>query len=340
MSSDTTTALDTLEQRAGASDHDRAAWLAERRGGITATQVRDVLLEQLGLPSWSKKQELIDEKLGRRVDDFAGSPYTDWGNVREPVIAGVLAAEGFSPESRVFRHPENARYLASPDGIRINFDEEIEVLEIKTSSHDLPPGSEAIRKRGYELQVQWVMFVLGARRCRFVVEERLGAPGRFAPGEVHRYWIERDETLIARLIKVADDFLREMDHQRDHGAPAIDEELDTHAVNVLTFRDSESSAKRAKEKAWQSLLGELVAGGKDFSQESTLARITFTAGVASLSEVPDVEAAKKADPELFAEVEALSKRWNAHQALHTKTVTSAGKPSLTVTAMKSKGNAA
>ena len=35
-------ALTDLLARAGASDQDRAAWLAERRGGCTATEARDM----------------------------------------------------------------------------------------------------------------------------------------------------------------------------------------------------------------------------------------------------------------------------------------------------------
>lgn len=333
--------LADLESRAGASDKNREAWLAERRGGITATQVRDIALEQMGLPSWSKKQELIDEKLGRRVDTFTGSAYTDWGNEREPVVADVMRGEGYAAESRVFHHPENTRYLASPDGIWVDFDEHLHVLEIKTASHDLPPGSEELRRKGYELQVQWVMFVIGADRCRFVVEERLGRPGDFEPGPLHRHWIERDDVLIAELIQIADAFLAELDRQREHGAPVIDEDVDTHAVNYLRGLAAEKEGKALKESAYKAL----IAAG--VSQESPLARVTFTPGKPD-SEfedvVVDLGAAAAAHPKETAALERAKARvlklqaeWDELAKDHTVTLTRISKgtgPRITVTAGK------
>lgn len=331
-----------LESRAGASDQDREAWLAERRQGITATQVRDIVLESMGLPSWSKKQELIDEKLGRRTDDFTGSPYTDWGNEREPVVADMLAGEGFAAETRVFHHPGNSRYLASPDGIRVDFDEQLDVLEIKTAKHDLPPGSEEIRRKGYELQVQWVMFVLGAQRCRFVVEERLGQPSSgFEPGALHRHWIERDEVVIARLVEVADAFLAELDRQRVEGGPVIDEHVDTLAVNYLRAI--------AEEKQWAALkkqsYGALLEAG--VSQTSALAKVTYTPGTPAdelEEDVVDLETAAAAHPKETAalarakkRVEKLQAEWDALANQHTKTVRTVTKGKaarVTVTAVK------
>lgn len=336
--------LADLEARAGASDQDRELWLAERREGITATQVRDIALEEAGLPSWSKKQELIDEKLGRRVDDFAGSPYTDWGNEREPAIAAVLEGEGFRAESRVFHHPENSRYLASPDGIRVDFDENLDVLELKTAKHDLPPGSEEIIAKGYQLQVQWVMFVLGARRCRFVVEERLGNPlGGFRPGELHRHWIERDDELIALLVKLADAFLAELDRQRVEGGPVIDEHVDTLALNYLRGLTAEKEGKALKESAYRQLVQMGV------SQTSDIAKVTFTPGTPAGEfddVVVDLVAASAAHPKesaaldrAKARVEKLQAEWDALANQHTKTVrsTTKGKPArVTVTEIKEK----
>lgn len=329
--------LADLESRAGASDQDRELWLAERRAGVTATQVRDIVLEMQGLPSWSKKQDLIDEKLGRRVDDFAGSPYTDWGNDREPVVAAALEGEGFAAESRVFHHPENSRYLASPDGIRVDFDENLDVLEIKTASHDLPPGSEEIRKKGYELQVQWVMFVLGARRCRFVVEERIGHPREgFTPGETHRHWVERDDRVIAQLVAVADRFLAELDRQREEGGPVIDEHVDTLALNYLRGLAAEKEGKALKESSYR----QLVEAG--VSQKSALASVTYTAakpGVVEAIEEIDLEAAAKARPDEFARMQEVVRGWEVIEAQFTKKVVRekpGTKAKVTVRAVKQK----
>ncbi|MGX9346607.1 YqaJ viral recombinase family protein [Microbacterium sp. KNMS] len=325
-----------LEARAGASDKDRELWLAERRQGVTATEIRDMYLEAHGRRSWTTKQGLIDRKLGRvaEVEDLSNVPVVGWGNYREGHIAEQLRGEGFRPESRVFHHPENSRYLASPDGIAVDFDEQIDVLEIKTAAYDLPPGSLALDRKGYAIQVQWVMFVIGARRCRFVVEERITTSDGFEPGELHRHWIERDDVLIAELVKLADEFLAELDRQRDEGAPEIDEDVDTHAVNYLRGLAAEKEGKALKEASYKALL----AAKK--SQTSALARVTYTPpkpGVTVEVEEVDYRAAEAAAPELLANLRAAQKVWDDHCQAFTKTVESTGPASrekVTVTAVK------
>lgn len=314
-----------LEARAGASDADREQWLAERRAGITATEVRDLALGKL------RTQDLIDLKLGRKVDPFNGNAYTAWGKLREPVIAEQLRGEGFTPESRVFHHPENVRYLASPDGIYVGFDDEVWVLEIKTAAYDLPPGSDALATKGYVDQVQWVMFVIGAERCRFVVEERLNAyqvrEGEpvFEPGSLCRHWIDRDEKRIAELVAIADGFLEDLDRQRVEGAPVIDEEVDTHAVNYLRAIDEENRWKALKEESYRAV----VAAG--VSQESPLARVTFIPakpGEVVTVEEPDYTAAMDAEPDVWAAFQAAQQAWEDVVArfMTTREVEGKGRP--------------
>lgn len=294
-----------LEARAGASDQDREQWLAERRAGVTATEVRDLALGKL------RVQDLVDLKLGRKVDDFNGNAYTAWGKDREVVIANDLRGAGIAPESRVFHHPENSRHLASPDGIGVGFDDELLVSEIKTCGHALPIGSAALYEKGYLLQIQWVMHVIGADRCLLVVEERINVAGGFAPGPRDANWVERDDAIIAELVTIADAFLAELDRQREEGAPVIDEELDTHAVNYLRAIDEEKRWKALKEDAYRAV----VAAGK--SQESPLARVTFTpekpGEVLEVEEV-DYEAARATHfgAALFAELQSVTDRWNEH----------------------------
>ena len=82
MGTQTMGVLDELEARAGASDQDREQWLAERRRGVTATELRDIMLA-------SNRDVAIADlvKKKREGDRFTGNAYTDWGNDREPVIA-------------------------------------------------------------------------------------------------------------------------------------------------------------------------------------------------------------------------------------------------------------
>lgn len=320
-------ALTDLLARAGASDADRELWLAERAGGITATDLAGLKTGQ------KQQQDLIDLKLGRKVDSFTGNQYTDWGKLREPVIAAALRGQGIEPESRVFHGEHNSRHLASPDGIGVDFDDVVIVSEIKTAAYDLAPGSPVLAKKGYVHQMQWAMHVTGAARCRFVVEERIptawdsqSRPIEFVPGELHEHWIERDDEAIAELIGIADAFLAELDRQREDGAPVIDDELDTHAVNYLRGLAAEKEDKELKESSYAAI----VAAGK--SQESPLARITYTpekpGEVLEVEEV-DYEAAKATHfgRALFDELQSVTARWNEHlqQHISTKQVTGKGR---------------
>jgi hypothetical protein len=331
--------LTSLELRAGASDQDVAAWLAERATGVTATEVRD-----LYLGGEAVKLRLINQKLGR-VDAFSGqNKYTAWGKKREPVIASwVQQRFGIAPESRVIKASDHPQKLASPDGVGIDFADHLVVSEIKTSKDDIAPGTEHFEKKGYLAQMVWVMRVTGARRCLYVWEQhdsdwqdrggQFEEPAPLNPEPTYQ-WFDYDEKLAATLEAIAIDFLDALEQARADGPDVLDEVLDTHAVNVLRFREDEVSAKKAKEQAWAALLAALD-GGEAFSQRSDLAQITYTpGGEETASEVPDVQAAKDADPALFAEVEALSKRWNEHQAKFKKPATSVSKPHLTVTSVK------
>lgn len=334
-------AIAALEEYAGASDQDRAAWLAERHGGITATQVRDLYMRKLGRSAYTDQQELIDQKLGRAAEeDISHVPVVGWGNEREPVIAARLEREELLlPETRVFRHPDNARYLASPDGLGVDLDGGLLVSEIKTAAYDLPPGSERFDAKGYLFQVQWVMFVTGASLCRFVVEERIReADGSFSPGPEHRYWIRRDDAVIAELVATAEDFLAELDRQREEGAPVADPGIDALAAEVLTGRVLEADGKKRKEAAWGSLLARLSDAGEALSQLSETAKVSFSPGAESVVEVPDEDAAREAHPKEWAALqravnraEKLTLAWGERQAEFVKKETRVGKPKLTIT---------
>lgn len=333
--------LEALEARAGASDTDREAWLAERRTGITATEVRDLYLRKI------TQKQLIDVKLCRvPAMDLSHVPVIAWGNEREPVIAAIIADRypGIRPESRVF-HGENPRHLASPDGLGLyGFDEEVTVSEIKTAGKDIAPWTDAYAEKGYEIQQQWVMWVLGARRSLYAYEFRLDGAQGFVPGALGFEWVHRDDALIVKLVKLADQFLAALDKAAAGSVPEVepvDELLDTHAVNYLRFLDEEKTAKEAKEREYRAI----VAAGK--SQTSTLARVTFTPAKDGVElEVPEVDfdAAKEADTALWARKQlaeaslaSAEAAWSEHCEGFKKmtTVTGKGSPAkATITAPK------
>jgi YqaJ-like viral recombinase domain len=358
-----------LLSRAGASDTDRPAWLAERLGGLTATEVRDLMVKG---PTF--RRELIALKLGLRVDTFSGNQFTAWGNKREPIIAAWIEFRfGIVPESRVFRAAGNARLLASPDGVA--FDEFADMLllsEVKTSGHDIAPGTTKFDEVGYLFQMIWGMRVTGARKCLYAWEQHnrdwQDRGGEyFEPAPLHEeplfVWIDYDERIAVRLEQVALEFLAELDAARialDAGdAPAYDDELDTLAFNVIKFRSAEGEATKAKEKAW----GELkvaLADKATFSQESPLARISWTRGGTveetrdDTVEVVDEEAAKASRADVWAALHGAEKRsesaartlekrraeWAAVLEQHTTvvptkvTASKTVRPNLTVTEVK------
>ena len=344
--------LEALADRFGPSDADREEWLAARRQGITATEVRDLWLLDPGRRVLAMR-ELAEKKLGRRADSFSGNKYTAWGKEREPVIAELVRERyGIEPESRLVRAVENPRHLASPDGIGSGLVADLVIAEIKTAGKDIAPGSPAFLTPGYLAQMVWQMYVVGATLCLFAYEQRLGAgtdDDPFVPGETGFGWFsaEEHEGLLAELLAIADEFLAVLDEM---GAEAfveadIDEELDTLAVNVLRGRELEAEAKALKEPAWKQLQAVLDERGVPFQQESVLARITYTPGEETPVEVIDEVAAVEADPGLWDEmlqaaqeserIAGVMARWAEHKAKFTRPgKPSMGKSRLTVTAIK------
>jgi hypothetical protein len=311
--------LADLEARAGASDKDRARWLYERAHGVTATQVRDLYQKAHGFHGITV-EELIAEKLpfllaetdeqieAAAAGGFQGNAYTAWGNEREPVIAEQLReSHGMQPESRVFRSIANPRHLASPDGIRVDVHGRIDVAEIKTAGKPVPVGSRAYVEKGYGIQQTWTTGVVGALGSLYAWELREGRPGEFESGHpfgVDVEWVEFDAALFAELVVLADHFLERLDAAlaaaRAGEGPAIDEELDTLAVNYLRGLDLEKEAKALKEPAYRAMFDRLDAG-EAVVQESPLARVSFTPAV--VEEEPvfgiDEDAARAANPELY-----------------------------------------
>lgn len=326
----TTVTMHEVFGRAGASDSDRPAWLAERRPGITATEIRNIVRKKVAVPT------LIAQKLGRRPESDWTGPYAAWGNAREPHIAAEIERRySIRPETRIFHAADEPRFLVSPDGLGVDFDGDLLGSEVKTGEEDLTPGAGHFEKLGYDLQCQWGMRVTGAQRWLFAWEQRFGVPGDFWAGDLRFFWIERDDKVIADLERRAREFLVEYDRvAAEPWTPdALDEVLDTHAVNYLRFLEEEKEAGEAKKREW----AELLAAKK--SQTSSMARITYSPGSTSEVTTVDLEAAK-ADAEgaaAFAALQAAQQAWDALCAdRFTTTTTVTSRPTLRVTAVKPK----
>jgi hypothetical protein len=358
--------LADVESRAGASDTNRTAWLLERQQGITATNIRDLYMRKTTIA------KLVDEKLGRTTDSFTGNRYTAWGNKREPIIAADVCSSfpGLRPETRVFHAADNSRYLASPDLLG-EFEGQLAVGEIKTGKDDIRGGFADYYGKGYHLQQQWCMRVIGARVSVYASEQHdsdwqnVGGEYEepqprelFADTYVERY----DEALVAELVKLADEFLAALDRAAAGGAPDVDEALDTHAVNYLRGLDAEKQGKALKEASFLAVK-KALADQATFSQASPLARISWKRGGEETTteqrvdrEVVDEKAAKKAHPEEWRYLQRITKlrdkyaelfagadeAWRAVLDEHTttetvtETITATSRENLRITAVKQK----
>jgi hypothetical protein len=174
------------------SSQTKDLWLAARDRGVTATQVA-----KASTPAGMK------EVLAQIENPTPVEPngFMDWGVEREAYISQVvkdrygilsndylLCADGAGNEWQ----------MATPDGLSLNHKL---IGEYKTSGKPLDKVPA-----NYMRQVQWQLYVTGAEKCLFAYELRLEGPEGFVPGfDVECQWIERDEKIIADLIKVAEE---------------------------------------------------------------------------------------------------------------------------------------
>jgi hypothetical protein len=174
------------------SSQTKDLWLAARDRGVTATQVA-----KASTPAGMK------EVLAQIENPTPVEPngFMDWGVEREAYISQVvkdrygilsndylLCADGAGNEWQ----------MATPDGLSL--DHKL-IGEYKTSGKPLDKVPA-----NYMRQVQWQLYVTGAEKCLFAYELRLEGPEGFVPGfDVECQWIERDEKMIADLIKVAEE---------------------------------------------------------------------------------------------------------------------------------------
>lgn len=242
-----------LEARSLGSDADREAWLLARRSVVTATEAKRLLL---GGPK--ERQDAQAEMLHEKVtgeQSFTGNHFTQWGKLREPVILDELAGRGVVECGLLVHAVENPRHAATPDGVVIGFDGDVEALvEIKTSKNDVSPGSGKTFD-GYNLQMQWQMHCTGATRVLYVWErhdnvwgtqdmDALTLENGPTPNPLRTAWVERDQSVIDQMVERADAFLVRLDEALAAGEvvedaqeelPELDELMRKHNVAKANF---------------------------------------------------------------------------------------------------------
>jgi hypothetical protein len=179
------------ESRIVASSEDRDAWLTARNTGVTASNAAKLVSEQ-------SLDSIIKSKF---YDGFTGNAATDWGLEREPFL---LDWAGFPQNKFLISSEEEPRFMATPDGIRLDAEGNIELCQVKTTGKPMPKIPAH-----YYRQIQWEMFVMGAVRCYFVVEVHED----FVPVSLEPQLeiFERDEEAIASLKPLAYALLGRLD---------------------------------------------------------------------------------------------------------------------------------
>lgn len=140
-------------------------WL---RAGVSASRI-PIIMGTVP-PSWGSKWELWHRYAGNLPVSTPATDAQARGHFLEPAIADWWGAQ--HPLVRVehtgtWVHPEDSRFLASPDRLLAYTSGDVEVLEIKTAARpddwaDGPPPY-------YVDQTQWQMGVLGVPRARVAV---------------------------------------------------------------------------------------------------------------------------------------------------------------------------
>lgn len=266
-----------------AHSDDEATWLAERARRVTATDIPRIIA---GSPTaWaSVKADKVSPPA------FRGNRYTRWGHEREPVIAEFLSTlHGLRPNRWLLAREDHPSHAATPDAIS----EQGTLLgEIKTTVKDWETPDDI--PASYRWQMQWQMYVTGARRTMFAFELHED----FVPvwPEPRVFVVERDDAAIAQAVEQA--VLWEAFEPGDTPPPppGLSELLGTHQA-LKDAVDAANARLTALEGEMRALLVEHDWAGE---YEDAGVKLAYS-GVPRSSQRFDSAAFKRADPARYAE---------------------------------------
>lgn len=176
------------------------AWYEARRNGISATAVA-----RAATPAgFTAEVEAMLNPV-----DIGDNEYMRFGRDWEQWIVDNIPTHYGIRHNNWLIHAEGHPWqLATPDGLN---DDWSLIAEVKTTGKDW--GLSAIPIQ-YRRQVQWQMYVTGAQACVFAWLLRIDTADGFQPGwfEPKTTIIDRDDVMIADLIRVAERLQMEMVH--------------------------------------------------------------------------------------------------------------------------------
>jgi hypothetical protein len=154
---------------------------------------------KLGPKAVKAMVNLGEEKWGD-TPPFRGNEYTEWGNIREPVIVGKLLEAWIPVEhnTNLLVSTTHPLFAATPDGL---IPGKNATVQIKTAGTKRFFDDVAHMPKNYMRQCQWEMLITDAEKCLFVVEERLESFDGFQPGRITTMTVPRDDKLIGALVE-------------------------------------------------------------------------------------------------------------------------------------------
>ncbi len=183
------------------SSEDYEKWLATRAGGVTATTVSRAVTPD-GF------RETLEQV--RNPSPFTDNEFMKFGREQEEALIKKLSTK-FDLRANnwlISKDSEELRWqMATPDGLSPQHDL---IAEVKTTGRDW--GDWRNVPGNYHRQVQWQLYVTDATACVFGWMLRKKKSGKMVPGWAGPKYVvvDRDEALIKRLVKVANDLYREL----------------------------------------------------------------------------------------------------------------------------------
>ena len=232
----------------------REDWLAVRKQGIGSSDAAAAV----GLNPYKSQLELWLEKTGRdgslpKTDPHDEESPAYWGNLLEPIVAAHYTKRTGNRVRRinaVLQHPDpdKAWMLANIDR-EITGASDVQILECKTAGIN----GARLWKEGVpeyvQLQVQHQLAVTGKAAADVAV--LLGGQHL----EIHR--IERDKTLIARLIQLEQQFWRYV--EADTPPPADGSESAELALRCLYPEDQGQTVDFTQDRTLSAAFADLVS---------------------------------------------------------------------------------
>jgi len=241
----------------------REEWLHTRKSGIGSSDAAAAV----GLNPYKSQLELWMEKTGRDVNLPKPDPEDDtspmyWGTLLEMFVATHYTKKTGKKIRRVnavLQHPEYSWMLANLDR-EVTGSEEVQILECKTAGMN---GARLWREgvpEYVQLQVMHQLAVTGKAAADVAV--------LVCGNEFRTYRIERDDTLIARLIELEAQFWQYV--ETDTAPPADGSDSAATALQALYPRDDGQVLNLSEDVGMGATFADLMSVRASITSQSAL----------------------------------------------------------------------